>query len=241
MGKKKEFKVPSRKQPFYPILKVIMRILYKKPKKIINLAGEIEEKAIVLANHSAKSGPPCLDLYYPKSTCKWGAYQMLGNYKMRKAYLRDVLYIQKCHKKPGFGTSLKASLLAIVSPLAYKGMRVMATYPDTRFTNTVRNSVKVLDAGYSVMIYPENSNEGYEDVLKEFYPGFVMLANVYFKHSGVDLPVYPVYYSVKKRILVIGKPLYVQALTNEGLSLEEICAKLCSEVNGLYYEYVEKE
>ena len=166
---------------------------------------------------------------------------MLGNYKMRKAYLRDVLYIQKCHKKPGFGTSLKASLLAVVSPLAYKGMRVMATYPDTRFTNTVRNSVKVLDAGYSVMIYPENSNEGYEDVLKEFYPGFVMLANVYFKHSGVDLPVYPVYYSVKKRILVIGKPLYVQALTNEGLSLEEICAKLCSEVNGLYYEYVEKE
>jgi hypothetical protein len=166
---------------------------------------------------------------------------MLGNYKMRKAYLRDVLYIQKCHKKPGFGTSLKASLLAVVSPLAYKGMRVMATYPDTRFTNTVRNSVKVLDAGYSVMIYPENSNEGYEEVLSEFFPGFVMLSNVYYKHSGEDLPVYPVYYSVKKRIMVIGKPLFVQEMSRAGMGRDEISARLCEEVNNLYYEYVEKE
>ena len=237
----KEFKVPSRKQYFYPILKVFMRMLYKKPKKVVNLAGDIAEKAIVLANHSAKSGPPCLDLYYPNASCKWGAHEMLGTYKMRRAYLRDVLYIQKCHKKPGFATSLKAALLAVVSPLAYKGMRIMGTYPDARFTKTLRNSVKVLDAGYSVMIYPENSNEGYEDVLSEFFPGFVMLSNVYFKHSGEDLPVYPVYYSVKKRIMVIGKPLFVQEMSRAGMGRDEICARLCEEVNNLYYEYVEKE
>ena len=30
----KEFKVPNRKQYFHPILKVFMRMLYKKPKKV---------------------------------------------------------------------------------------------------------------------------------------------------------------------------------------------------------------
>ena len=214
-------------------------MLYKKPKKVVNLAGDIAEKAIVLANHSAKSGPPCLDLYYPNASCKWGAHEMLGNYKMRRAYLRDVLYIQKCHKKPGLATSLKAALLAVVSPLAYKGMRIMGTYPDARFTKTLRNSVKVLDAGYSVMIYPENSNEGYEDVLSEFFPGFVMLSNVYFKHSGEDLPVYPVYYSVKKRIMVIGKPMYVQDFVKQGLDRYELAQKYRDAINQLFFDYIQ--
>ena len=68
-----EFKVPSRKQPIYKPFKLIMKLFFKKPKELINLAGDIEDRSIVLANHSAKSGPPSLDLYFPKKTAKWGA------------------------------------------------------------------------------------------------------------------------------------------------------------------------
>ena len=238
--KEKEFKVPGRKQPIYSAFKIIMRMIFKKP-QIINLAGELPDKAIVLANHSAKSGPPALDLYYPKFTAKWGAYQMFGNYKSRKAYLRDVLYIQKCGKKPGFGTSFKAGLMAIFSPYVYKGMKMMPSYPDGRFAKTLRNSAKVLDANMSVMIYPENSNEGYKDVLTEFFPGFVMLAEKYFRATGEDVPVYPVYYSIKKRIMVIGKPLYVQDMVKEGLDRYQIAERFCGAVNQLYFDYVEKK
>ncbi len=237
--KQKEFKVPSGRQPVYRVTKVFMRRIFKRP-QIINLAGELPKKAIILANHSAKSGPPGLDLYYPVPSCKWGAYQMFGNYKMRKAYLRDVLYIQKCGKKPGFGTSFKASVLAIFNPYIYKGMRMMPTYPDGRLTQTIRNSVKVLDAGMSIMIYPENSNNGYKPVLTEFFPGFVMLAERYFKQTGEDLPIYPVYYSVDKRIMVIGKPLFMQEMVKEGLDRNAITERYRDAVNQLYFDYVEK-
>ena len=237
--KKKEFKVPNGKNWFYGLVKAIglFKIVAKKP-EIINLAGEIEQKSIVVVNHSNKSGPPGLNLYYPKTTCKWGAYQMFGNYKSRKAYLRDILYIQKCGKKPGFKTSFIASVLGFLNPGIYKGMRMMPSDPDMRLAQTIKNSCKVLDAGLGVMIFPENSNEGYKDVLTEFFPGFVMLAEQYYRSTGVDVPVYPVYYSVKKHVMVIDKPVFVQDLVKQGLNRKQIAEFYCNKVNDLYLNYV---
>lgn len=240
-NKEKDFKVagPNAKQPIYRVFKaLVMRRIFKKP-QIINLAGEVEDKCIVVANHSAKSGPPSLDLYFPKKTAKWGHYGMFGSFKERKAYLRDVLYIQKMHMKPGFGTSFKAGLMGWLSPTVYRGMRMLPSYPDSRLLKTLRISSKVLDQNMGVMVFPENSNEGYEEELKEFFPGFVMLAEKYYRETGEDLPVYPVYYSVPKHIMVIGKPLYVQELAKEGLDRYAIAQRYCEEVNKLFYEYVQ--
>ena len=237
--KKKDFRLFKTRQPVYkPFKATIMRLIFKKP-EIINLAGEIENKSIIVVNHSNKSGPPCLDMYFPKKTAKWGAYQMFGNYKSRKGYLRDILYIQKCGCKPGFRTSLKASILGFLNPLVYKGMWMMPTYPDGRLKETIKNSCTVINADIPVMVFPENSNDGYKDVLTEFFPGFVMLAMAYYRQTGVDIPIYPTYYSIKKRILVIGKPLFVQDMVKEGLDRYQIAERYCNAVNELYFKYVE--
>ena len=239
MAKKmKHTDVPKGKNWFYAIVRPFMPFIFKKP-VTINLAGEIPDKHIVVVNHSAKSGPPALHIRYPKTTCKWGAYQMFGNYESRKLYLRDILYIKKLAMPAGKKTSFKASLMARLSPGIYKGMRMMPTYPDARFTNTLRQSCKVLDANLAVMVFPENSNEGYKEVLTEFFPGFVMLAEKYYRLRGEDVPVIPAYYSLKKRIQIIGKPMYVQDYVKQGMSREEIGKVFCDAVNQLYYDYVQ--
>lgn len=236
--KKKEFQVPMKTSKLYAAFKnTVMRLIFRKP-KIINLAGDLPKKSIILANHSAKSGPPSFDLYYPVTCAKWGAYQMFEGFKSRMAYLRDVLYIQKCGKKPGFINSFKAAFMAIFNPFVYRGMRMLPTYPDARFALTLRESVQVLNADMSVMIFPENSNEGYKDVLTEFFPGFVMLAEKYHRVTKEDLPVYPVYYSIKKRIMVIGKALFVQDFVKEGLDRYQIAQRFRDKVNQLYFDYV---
>ena len=176
---------------------------------MINLAGKIDDRCIVLANHSAKSGPAGLDFYFSKKTAKWGTYQMFGPYKMRMAYLKDILYIQKCVSKP-FKASFMATILATVNHLVYRGMWMIPSYPDMRLKQTLRVSCDIINQDIPILIFPENSNEGYKDVLTEFFPGFIMLSENYYKDTGVDLPIYPVYYSVKKRIMIIDKPLYIQ-------------------------------
>ncbi len=233
--KEKKFK------PFYHFAFFIGRFVLKKPKKIINLAGEIADRAIILPNHSAKSGPPILHLWFPKKTAQWGAYQMLGDYGMRKAYLRDVLNIKKLGRKPGFVNSFKSSFMALFTLKLYRGMRMIPSFPDARLTKTLRYSEEVLEKNMPVIIYSENSNDGYHDVLKGLFPGFVLLAKNHYRQTGEDLPVYPTYLHVKKRVLAIGKPLYVNAMLAEGKSKEEVSEVLLDAINQLYYDYVQNE
>lgn len=241
MSKKaKNMKVPSGRNWFYALVRPFMPIIFKKP-DIINLAGDIPDKHIVVVNHSAKSGPPALHIWYPKTTCKWGAHEMFGNFKARKTYLRDVLYIRKLGMPANKKTSFKAWIMGLLNPGIYKGMRMMPTYPDARFTNTLRQSSKVLDANLGVMIFPENSNEGYKEVLTELFPGFVMLAEKYYRATGEDVPVIPAYYHIKKRIHVIGKPMYVQDYVKQGMKRDEICKIFLDAINQLYFDYVKDQ
>lgn len=232
--KTKEYKVPSRKQPVFKVFRKIFRRFYWGD--VESLIDEIPDKAIVVANHSAKKGPMALELNYPKFNVKWGAHEMLGNYKSRFLYLRNVLYIQKMHKGK-FSSTLKAAVEAIFSIHVYRGMKFIGTYPDIRIRHTIENSMKVLDAGASVMIFPENSNEGYFDELKTVFPGFVMLAERYYKKTGEDVPVIPVYYSSKHKKIMIGKPLYVQELMKEGLDRQGVADRFKDEINALYKAY----
>ena len=97
--------------------------------------------------------------------------------------------------------------------------------------------MQCLDNNIAVSVYPEDSDEGYFDEMTHFFPGFVMLADVYFKRTGEDLPVFPAYYGRKKKKIVVGKPLYVQELKKQGLNREDIAEKFRLEVNKLYYEH----
>ena len=72
----KEYKVPSRTQPVFSFVKKILRIFIRV--KVDAYSEDIPEKAIIVANHSAKKGPLSIELYYPKFNAKWGAHEMLA-------------------------------------------------------------------------------------------------------------------------------------------------------------------
>ena len=100
--------------------------------------------------------------------------------------------------------------------------------------------MQVLESGAAISLYPEDSDQGYFEVMTHFHPGFIMLASTYFKKTGVDLPVFPMYYGRKKNKIVVGKPLYVQELFKQGLTRDEIAETFKNEVNRLYYEYFQE-
>ncbi len=238
--KERRYKLPNpkRKMISYKFLQLFMRRKFKKP-EIINLTGgEIADKSIIVINHANKKGPAAIDLRFPKKAAKWGAHQMLDYYSERKAYLRDILYIKKNGKKPGFATSFKASIEAMLSLWPYKGIWVIPTYQDARFIKTLRYSTAMIDQNVPVMVFPEDSNSGYFDVLTKFFPGFIALSEYYYKKNNVDLPIYPCYYSIPKAKIIIDNPIYVQDLVKQGMTREEIAQHYCDAVNRLYLEYV---
>lgn len=201
MGKKEKRKknnLPNRKQAFFSFVKRIMRLFYKKPQIIYFGEQKIEQTSIIVSNHVALKGPVMHELYLPVFTAKWGAGEMLGNYKSRYKYLRNVFYMQK----RGFGkarSTFCAAIAALFSKFFYKGMHIIPTWHDARMYSTIRHSLDILSDGTSMLIFPENSDAGYKDVITEFRAGFVTLAKLYYKKTGNDIPVFPVYYHHKKK------------------------------------------
>ena len=86
-------------------------------------------------------------------------------------------------------------------------------------------------------MYPEDSDNGYLDEMTHFFPGFVMLSEQYYKKTGEDLPVFPIYYGRKKKKIVVGKPLYIQEFVRQGVKRNEIAEIFRLEVNKLYREH----
>ena len=235
---KRNYDYKNNRQPIYSIVRKIIRPFMKKP-EIINLNENLETNTIYLSTHCAKKGPIFLDMFFPIRHALWGAHEMLGNYKQRYNYLRNVYYIQKM-KKGKFRATISASFEAIFNIYFYKGMRVIPTFPDVRLMNTIKHTCNTLNNNLPVMIFPENSNDGYFEVLNELFPGFIILSDVYYKKYGKDLPTYPVYYHHKAKKLFIGKPLYIQELKQKGIKNEEICELFKEKINGFYFDYIKK-
>ena len=200
------------------------------------MGEEFPKKCIIVSNHNNKKGPVVYEFSLPVRHATWGAYPMLGSYSMRFHYLRDVFYMQKNGVKKWKAT-LRAGFEALFSIYAYKGIKVIPSYPDARLMKTLQYSMQCLDNDIAVSVYPEDSDNGYFDEMTHFFPGFVMLADMYYKKSGEDLPVFPVYYGRKKKKIVVGKPLYVQDLVKQGLTRDEIAEKFRLEVNKLYSDH----
>ena len=214
----------------------ILRLFMKKP-KIISLSGELPNEAIYVANHSAMFGPVIYNLYLPAKVAQWGAYPMLGNYRERYDYLRNVYFIQKRHKKKAAATIL-ASFEAALSIFFYRGLRVLPSYNDSRFITTIRKSLKALEENLGIIIYPEDSNEGYHEKLTGFFAGFVELARCFRNRHHRDVPIYPVYYHAKKKLMVIGKPSTLADYDGKGMDRKQIAASFCEQVNDLFEKYI---
>ncbi len=207
---------------------------YKKP-QILNLNKEMPQKAIFVANHAAMNGPVIYSLYLPYFHVTWGAHQMLGNYKTRYRYLRDVYFVQK-RKMTKIGASALASFEAAFSIYFYRGIKVLPTYPDMRVVTTIKNSIACLDDNTSVLIFPENSSDGYHDVLTEFYGGFVSLAERYDKTHDEGVAICPMYYSPRCHKIVIGK--YSKLSNYPNMTRSQIAEDFRRQVNNLYFEYI---
>jgi len=208
-----------------------MRLFHRKIRTVF-LDGKPDGKCLYVINHANKYGPILYELYFPVYNVKWGAAPMLGSYGERRKYLRDVLYIQK----NGYGkakASFKSFFEAFFSAFFYKGMKMVPTYPDARLVKTVKKSVDILGES-ALMIFPEDSGEGYFDVINKFLPGFVLVLEQYYRKNQEDVPVRAAYYSKQRRLIVVDGACYLQDFKAQGLDREGIAEAMRIKVNALH-------
>ena len=217
----KEYRVKKKRTPLFRLLKGFLRIFLHRSKIVNNSGGNLKNKAIYVMNHCGARGPLIFELYFPVRSSPWGAHEMCGKYRERWSYLYHTFYIQKLHWGK-FRAFTVATLFAIISRWLYNSVGLIGTYRDARHIKALKNSIKVLGEGLSIVIYPENSTEGYFEKAKSFHNGFIQLSKLYFRRERQDLPVYSVYYDKKKNTFYIDEPLFINKMLEEGMSEDEV-------------------
>ena len=139
------------------------------------------------------------------------------------------------HEKKHWNLHLARLFCLIASPLTnlfYKGLNLISTYRDGRFLKTVRESVRAIEQGENIVVFPEMSDKGYLAQLEGFHSGFAVLAEVCAK-KGIDVPVYVTYFKKNELVYVVDRPILWSELTKDGASREEIVKKLLDRCNEL--------
>lgn len=211
-------------------LKGLIRIFVKKT-KFVYLGGEPEGPSLILSNHVGALGPLSFELYFPYRMRFWGTYEMNGSLREVYRYQTNVYY----HQKKGWNLHQARAFCLLASPLTYlfyRGLRLISTYRDIRFKTTLNESLATLQSGQSIVIFPEDSHDGYHDRLRAFHPGALMLLR-YCAKKGVDVPVYVAYFNRHNHCHLLSEPMQYAELCTRFSSEEETLAYLCEKCNEL--------
>ena len=225
--KTKKFK--QKRKAWFRAFKGFLKIRYKRP-RFVYLGEKPTHGSIILSNHVGTDGPLGLEIYCDFPIRMWGAHEMNSGLKKLYKYQTEVYY----HEKKGWNLHLARLFCLLASPLTnlfYKGLNLISTYHDTRLRKTLDESLTAIkDNGENIVIFPEDSSDGYLDELKGFHAGFVMLAEKCL-NSGIDVPIYTCYFKKKERLYVFDAPVKYSELKAQFDDRNELAACLCTRCN----------
>lgn len=194
----------------FRFLSRIIKIFLKKP-NIIDFNEDLPQKALFVGNHAKIEGPLYLTLFFPYACVPWGTYEMTCSYKERYRYLYHVIYRKKL-RRGRFISWIFSAFFASVSTFLYRNVNLIPTYPDIRLRHTFKQSRDILNNNQALLIFPEDSEEGYHEIMSSYYRGFLAMHRYYERKEHEDLPIVPYYFDQRSKTILIGQPLYYQTL-----------------------------
>lgn len=224
-----EIVTEKKRKKWFEFLKKIMKVRYKKP-AIMYLGEKIDEPCLILSNHEGTDAPMSLEIYTDFPMRMWGAHEMNSGLRKMYDYQTKVYF----HEKKHWNLFLARCFCLLASPLTnmfYKGLNLISTYKDGRFIITIKESIKTLQRGESVVIFPEKSDNGYLEELEGINKGFVLLLESCLK-KGQDVNIVCSYFRKSDKVYIIDKKVKYSELASK-YNREEIAQVVLNRINEL--------
>ncbi len=222
---------PKKNKLWYKIVKKIMMI-FKKKVKFVYLGEKFEKGTLILCNHEGTSAPLAFELYCDSMVRFWGAEEMNSGLIRMYKYQTRVYY----HEKKHWNLHLARLFCLIASPLTnmfYKGLNLISVCKNAKFIKTLKDTYTCINEyKENIVIFPEDSKNGYLEVLEGFHHGFLVLAEMCYRRQ-LDLPIVVSYYRKNEHICVVDKPILYSEFVKKNMSRDEIAKYLCNRCNEL--------
>jgi len=208
--------------PLYRCIKWLVKCLSPKmqPEGLENLPAE---PCLVVANHSQMYGPIACELYFPGERYTWCAGQMM-HLKEVPAYAYQDFWSGKPKWQRPFW-KLVSYLVAPICVCVFNNAKTIGVYRDSRIISTFKHTVKALEQGANVVIFPE-CYEPYSNICHSFQENFVEIAKLYYKRTGKTLQFVPMYIAPKLEKMYIEPAITFDPTADMQSEKHRICTYL---------------
>ena len=189
-----------------------------------------DEPVIIVGNHCQLNGPIVGELYVPGEPYIWCAGEMMHLKDVPEYAFRDFW-----SQKPRWTHPFYRLLSYIIAPLSvcvFNNARTIGVYHDARILSTFKNTVKKLQEGKSVVIFPEHDVK-HNHIVYDFQDKFIDIAKLYYKKTGKELQFVPMYIAPRLKKLCLGKPIRFHAAEPMDAQRSQICNYLMGEITAI--------
>jgi len=217
----------QKKKPLlFKIIIYLLRIFYPKM-EIVGDENLPDKCCILVGNHAQIHGPIACELYFSDDYYTWCAAPMMKLKEVPTYAYQDFWSQKPKFLRPFF--KLASYIIAPLSVLIFNNARTIAVYRDNRVLRTFRETIAMLQAQNSVVIFPEHDKK-HNNIIYDFQEGFVDVARLYYKRTGRELYFVPLYVAPKLKKLCLGKPVKYSAVAPAAQERRRICDCLMNEI-----------
>lgn len=213
----------------FRMIRWLIDLFYPKV-KLEGLEHIPQEPCLLVGNHCQMHGPILAELRLPGKRAIWCAGAMMELKEVPSYAYADFW----CHK-PRWSKwfyKLLSYLIAPVSVCVFNHARTIPVYRDGRIMMTFRRSVQKLEEGANVVVFPE-CPEDYNGIIQQFQEGFADVARLYYKRTGKELQLVPMYMAPKLKKVCFGPPVRYCAANPREEERTRLCRELMEAVTAL--------
>jgi len=186
----------------FKIVRGAVKLFYPKT-GIQGLEHLPQAPSIIVGNHCQMNGPIICELYFPDKSRTWCAGQMM-RLKEVPAYAFQDFWAQKPQRSRWFYKAL-SYLIAPLSVCIFNHAKTIGVYRDARIISTFKSTVKHLEAGCHIIIFPEHDIP-HNHIVNDFQDKFIDCAKLYYKRTGKALSFVPMYIAPNLHKAFLGEP-----------------------------------
>ncbi len=189
--------------PLYKPVRWLVDVFYPSY-EIIGLENLPDEPTILVGNHSQLHGPLVGELRLPFRRYIWCAGEMMDIKEVSAYAYRDFWHNKGWYSRWYY--KLASYLIAPLAVLIFNNAHTIGVYHDSRVVTTFKTTVKRLQEGNHIVIFPEKE-EPHNHILYAFQDRFIDVAKLYHKRTGQELSFVPLYIAPKLKKAYLGKPI----------------------------------
>lgn len=211
----------------FHLIKKFLHFFYPTPQ----ICGTLpDEPCIVVGNHSQIHGPIICELFFPEKFKIWCAGAMMHLKDVPQYAFSDFWSQKPKYTHPYY--KLCSYLIAPLSTFLFNQAHTIAVYRDARILSTFKKTVRALQDGENVIIFPEHDQK-HNHIVYAFEENFVDVARLYQKRTGTAPLFVPMYIAPRLHRICFGTPIRFSPDAPIAEERTQICHHLMQEITDM--------